>query len=555
MCYFLSKKTIISLFFSFFIVQNSIEAQVLNKKDGYTHQDTLRGSLGSGRTWWDIQHYDIELTVDIDKKYIYGYNDIEFSVVGKSGKQMQIDLQMPMVLSKVEDPASGKTFSFTREGNVYWVNTSEHIFKGKKNTLRFFYSGNPTVAVTPPWDGGWIFKKDEKGRPYVSTAVQGIGASLWLPCKDHQSDEPDNGMNITMNVPNDLVAVSNGRLSNKKDNKNGTTGWTWTVKNPINSYLITPYIGHYVNFTDTLMGEKGKLDLSYWVLDYNLEKAKKHFEIVKPMLHCFEYWMGPYPFYEDSYKLVDAPHLGMEHQSAVAYGNKYMDGYMGSDRSGTGWGKDWDFIIVHETGHEWYANNITTNDIADMWVHEGFTTYSETLFVTCKHGKQAGNEYLTGQRRLIRNDAPLIGHYCVNKEGSSDMYDKGATLVHTIRQLINDDTKFRNLLRSMNRYYYHQTTTSESIEKFISKTTGIKLKKVFDQYLRTTKVPTLTYAVKNDKVYYHWSNCVPGFNMPVKLNNGKWLYPSQKIKSAHTSILNDGNLVVDSNFYIKVEKK
>ena len=308
-----------------------------------------------------------------------------------------------------------------------------------------------------------------------------MGASVWYPCKDHQSDEPDNGASLTITVPDTLVAVSNGRLKEKKSNNDGTVTWRWEVKNPINNYNIVPYIGKYVNFTDTLNGEKGKLDLSFWVLDYNLEKAKQQFDRnVKPMLHCFEYWMGPYPFYEDSYKLVESSHLGMEHQSATAYGNHYMNGYLGMDLSGSGWGKNWDYIIVHESGHEWFANNITTNDIADMWVHEGITDYSETLFVECQYGKEAANEYTQGLRKGIHNDKPIIGPYGVNQEGSNDMYDKGNNIMHTIRQIINNDSLFRNILSGLNKDYYHKTVDSKDIENYISRKSGIDFSEVFD---------------------------------------------------------------------------
>ncbi len=531
-----------------------LQAQLLNHQEKLTRQDSLRGSYGAGRSWWNVLRYDIRLQVDIANKAISGYNDITYAILKDSKDPLQIDLQEPMQIERVEDLDTHKSISFQREGNVFWLNTTGFAINKKPKTLRIYFRGNPIVAKTPPWDGGWIFTKDAQGRNWVSTATQGIGASSWLPCKDHQADEPDNGMTITIIVPDSLTAVSNGRLTAKTKNRNGTTGWKWTVTQPINTYLITPYIGHYVNFSDTLQGEKGKLDIGYWVLDYNLEKAKEHFTIVKPMIHCFEHWMGPYPFYEDSYKLVDAPHLGMEHQSGVAYGNQYLNGYLGKDRSGTGWGDDWDFIIVHESGHEWFANNITTKDIADMWVHEAFTTYSETLFVQCRHGLKAANEYVIGQRRIIRNDQPIIGIYGVNKEGSSDMYDKGASMIHTIRQIINDDNKFRNLLRGLNRDFYHQTVTGRQIEAYIIRQTGKPLQKVFDQYLRTTMVPVLTYTVSGNKVRYKWTNCVPGFNMPVQLANGQWLAPKERYQEAPLGILKNNALDVSPNFYIKVEK-
>jgi aminopeptidase N len=387
----------------------------------------------------------------------------------------------------------------------------------------------------------------------MSVACQGLGASVWYPCKDHQSDEPDNGATLTINTPASLVAVGNGRLKNKTiaDNK---ASYTWEVKDPINNYNIIPYIGRYVTWSDTLQGENGKLDLNYWVLEQDLDKAKKQFEQVKPMLRAFEYWFGPYPFYEDGYKLVQAPHLGMEHQSAVAYGNGFQNGYLGRDLSGSGWGTKWDFIIVHESGHEWFANNITTKDIADMWVHEGFTNYSETLFTEYYYGKRAGNEYLQGLRKNIANDTPIIGAYGVNREGSGDMYYKGANLLHTIRQIINDDSTFRKILRGLNKDFYHQTVTSKQVENYISEKSGKNLSKVFDQYLRTTQIPVLQLKAEGDKIKFKWTNCIAGFNMPVKLTNGQWIHPTtteQKIKWGGKDF---SDVEVDKNFYIGVKK-
>jgi aminopeptidase N len=497
-----------------FLCASACFGQLMEKKTEFTHADTLRGSLNADRTWWDVLHYSISVTPDFASRSITGKVDIQFRVLA-SGKRMQIDLQEPMELTKAY--LHDKKLLYTREGNVYYVEMPAILEKGKIETLALSFKGNPKVAKRPPWDGGWIFQKDELGRPWMSVACQGLGASVWYPCKDHQSDEPDKGAILKITVPDTMVAVGNGRLINKKSFSPGTLTWTWEVKNPINNYNIVPYIGQYVNFTDTFMGEKGKLDLSYWVLDYNLEKAKKQFTQVKLMLRAFEYWMGPYPFYEDSYKLVDAPHLGMEHQSAVAYGNRYMNGYLGRDQSGTGWGLKWDFIIVHESGHEWFANSITSKDLADMWIHEGFTNYAETLFTEYQSGIQAGNEYNYGTRKGIRNDAPIIGPYGVNKEGSGDMYPKSGNMLHSIRHAMNNDEKFREMLRFLNKKFYHQTVTTEDIQKVVSQYFGSSVEKIFDQYLRTTQVPVLEYHVSADKtkLSFRWTNCVDGFNLPI----------------------------------------
>ncbi len=346
--------------------------------------------------------------------------------------------------------------------------------KGTKGKLSIRYGGKPHEAIRAPWDGGWTFTKDSLGRPWMTVTCQGgAGASIWYPCKDHQSDEPDNGASLTMRVPDTLMAVGNG-----------TTSYTWEVTNPINNYNIIPYIGKYINFKEVYQGEKGKLDLNYWVLDYNEQKAKSYLpKEVHNTMKSFEYWFGPYPFYEDGYQLIDVPHSGMEHQSAVAYGNWYQPGYRKRDGSGTGWGLKWDFIVIHESGHEWFGNNITSNDLADMWVHEGFTNYSETLFIEHIFGEQAGNEYNAGIRSGIRNDRPIIPPtYGVNAQGSGDMYPKGGNMLHAIKHSINDNEKFRQILRGLNKDFYHKTVNTAQVENYISKKAGFDYSKVFDQY-------------------------------------------------------------------------
>ncbi len=554
--------------FSCMVGLSPVHAQLLKKKPAFTKADTLRGSLNENRDWWDVLRYDITVKPDYEKKEIEGNVTITFKAL-KKGSQLQIDLQEPLIvdnvseLSKAYPESIGRKFS--REGQVLYVDMASELPKGSTTHLTIRYHGKPHEAKTPPWDGGWIWKKDRNGNPWISVAVQGFGASAWYPCKDYQGDEPDNGASLTVIVPDTLVAVANGRVkSNSQIPNSKFHSYTWEVKSPINNYCIIPYIGKYVNFTDTLMGEKGKLDLSYWVLDYNLEKAKEQFKQVKPMLRAFEYWFGPYPFYEDSYKLVDAPHLGMEHQSAVAYGNQYKNGYLGSDRSGkTGWGLKWDFIIVHESGHEWFGNNITTKDIADMWVHESFTTYSETLFTEYYYGIQAGNEYNYGQRKNIRNDEPIIGPYGVNKEGSGDMYDKGSNMIHSIRHAMNDDKKFRSILRGLNKTFYHQTVTTKQVEDFINKQAGFSFQKIFDQYLRTTQVPTLEYYFTNNgkRLYFHYADCVAGFNLPLVFKsefNSITIQPTEAWKSIPMEEEEARNVVLPENleklFYIKTKK-
>lgn len=486
----------------------------------YTHADTLRGSITPERAWWNVLRYDLAVKPDIDTKTITGKNSIRYQVTeATKGRQMQIDLQEPLVIDSIL--YNGKQhLSYTREGNAWHVQAPEQA-AGETHVVDIFYSGKVHEAIRPPWDGGWIWGKDSLGRPYLTVACQGLGASIWYPCKDHQSDEPDNGASLTMTVPDSLVAVGNGRLQHKQQNGDGTSTYTWAVVNPISNYCIIPYIGKYVNFKEVYDGEKGKLDLNYWVLDYNLEKAKAYMPLqVHNMLKSFEYWMGPYPFYEDGYQLIDASHTGMEHQSAVSYGNRYAFGYRGRDQSGgTGWGLKFDFIIIHESGHEWFGNNITTKDLADMWVHESFTNYSETLFCGYIFGEQAANEYNYGIRKGIRNESPIIPAYGVNAEGSGDMYPKGGNMLHTIRHGMDNDSLFRSIIRGLNKTFYHKTVTAADIEGYISRQGKFDYSKVFAQYLTTTQIPHFEYAFSKDKpeVYFRFTNCIDGFTMPLIL--------------------------------------
>jgi len=552
-------KKLFFLITSYSLLNIQCSAQPLNQKGKFTHQDTLRGTIGLEREWWDVLHYDVHVTPDYDAKSITGETTIQYKVVkDKYSDYLQIDLQQPLKIDTIY--YDGKLYinypqkPYYNEGNVWHIPLPK-VAKNSVHSISIIYHGNPRIAKNPPWDGGWIFTKDAEGRPWMTVACQGLGASVWYPCKDHQSDEPNNGAELSITVDSSLVAVGNGRLKEKKAN-GGTITWTWEVKDPINNYNIIPYIGKYVTWHEDYNGEKGKLDCDYWVLDYDLQKAKKQFTQVDDMLKCFEYWMGPYPFYEDGYKLVETPHLGMEHQSAVAYGNKFMNGYLGRDLSGSGWGNDWDYIIVHESGHEWFANNITSNDIADMWVHEGITDYTETLFVQCKTGnKEAADAYTQGLRRTIRNDRPIIGPYGVNQEGSGDMYNKGNNIMHMVRQIINNDSVFRNILRGLNETFYHKTVDSKDIENYIIKISGKDLSKLFDQYLRTTQIPTLEYKIQGNKLSYHWTNCISGFNMPVKLaSSDQWLNPTTDWKEAPlTAAMKDG-FKVDNNFYVTIKK-
>lgn len=548
------------MFFVLFLGMAGIsQAQLMANKATATHADSLRGSLNAERTWWDVLYYAITVQPDITAKTISGKNSIRYKVVSDSYPAfMQIDLQEPMQIDSVLSGNQRRPMHFTREGNAWHVQAPEQP-KGSEGEVTVYFHGTPREAIRAPWDGGWIWTKDAQGNAWVSAACQGLGASVWYPCKDHQSDEPDAGATLSVTVPDTLVAVGNGRLAGKQSN-NGYTTWKWQVLSPINNYNLIPYIGKYENYTDTLQGGKGTLDISYWALAYEMPQARQQFTQVKQMLRAFEYWFGPYPFYEDGYKIIQAPHLGMEHQGAIAYGNKFKNGYLGSDLSNTGWGLKWDFIIVHESGHEWFANNITSKDIADMWIHESFTNYSETLFTEYYYGKEAGDEYCYGTRKKIQNDKPIIGPYGVNQEGSGDMYYKGGNMLHTIRHIINNDSLFRQILIGLNTTFYHQTVTTAQVENYISTKAGIPLAKVFDQYLRTTNIPVLEYYHKKNRFYFRWANCFAGFNMPLTLNNNKTqltLHPETNWQSV---TINDSQqqlvtpAFINRMFYVTTEK-
>ena len=543
------KKLTFILLISVFGYHNAQE--LFPKKVTTKNEDTLKGSNTKYRNFWDVKKYELSVEPDFETKSVSGTNKITFQILKNiSNPTFQIDLQQPMNYKIVGSEA--QEYAVEREGDFIFIKVNKKFKKGEISSFNIEFNGNPTIAKKAPWDGGWIFKKDNNGNPWISAAQEGIGASVWLPIKDIWSDEPDEGIVMKIITPKDLVGIGNGRLI-AQSTLNNKTSYTWEVKNPINAYSIIPSIGKYVNFKDSYEGEKGKLDLDYWVLDYNLEKAKKQFEQVKPMMKAFEYWFGPYPFYEDSFKIVESPHLGMEHQSNVAYGNNYANGYLGRDLSGTGVGLNWDFIIIHESGHEWFANNITAKDQADMWVHEGFTSYSETLFTENFMDKSSAEKYIIGVRGGIQNDQPIIGNYGVRNEGSGDMYPKGANMLHTIRQVINNDEKFRQILRGLNKDFYHQTVTTKQVEDYISQKSGIDFSSVFNQYLRTIKIPVLEYSQNGAELKFRYSNVIDGFKLPLRLKTKEIIDPKttwQTIK-----LKGESPVEFDENYYIKYQNQ
>ena len=530
-----------------FIALNQTYAQgIFDDKLPTSRQDTLRGSITPERAWWDLTYYHLDIKVEPDKKYISGSNTVGYKVL-ESNKVMQIDLQKPMNITSIT--SKNKELKFTREGNAYFVELRKKQKKGDVNYIKINYEGFPREAIRAPWDGGLSWKKDQNDNHFIATSCQGLGASVWWPNKDHMYDEVDS-MLISVNVPKNLTNVSNGRLKKITELDDDTRTFDWFVTNPINNYGVNINIGDYVNFSEVYKGEKGDLDIDNYVLSYNLEKAKEQFKQVPMMIEAFEHWFGPYPFYEDSFKMVEVPYLGMEHQSSITYGNKFQNGYLGRDLSGSGWGLKFDYIIIHEGGHEWFANNITYKDVADMWVHEGFTCYSENLYVDYFFGKDASAEYVIGTRRGISNKKPIIGQYDVNREGSSDMYSKGANLLHTIRQLTNNDELWRQTLRGLNEEFYHSTVTTKEIEEYISNSIGMDLSRIFDQYLRDYRIPVFEFEIDNGILSYRWNDVIEGFDMPIEVKidgETKLLQPTNKFQKLKIKNL---YLNVDKDYYV-----
>ena len=523
--------------------------------EGFTRADVLRGSVTPERAWWDLQHYALSLEVFPETKSLKGSNTITFKTLA-DGQRMQIDLQPPLAITKVVH--GDAALAFEREGKVYWIDFAKPIQAGSTERIRIEYEGTPVESKRPPWSGGFTWSKDEHGEPFIATTCQGIGASIWWPCKDHGADEPDDGVDVRVTVPESLVAVSNGRLlDTQHDATKKTKTFHWRVTNPINNYAVNVNIGNYVRIPGSYDGEGGKLDLEYWVLEHQVEKAKKQFAEVPRTLAAFEHWFGKYPWYEDSYKIVVVPYLGMEHQSSVTYGNGFQNGYRGRDLSLTGVGLKFDFIVVHETAHEWWGNNISMQDAADMWIHESFANYAENLFVEHHFSKEDGAKYVIGCRKLIRNRSPIQGVYNVNKSGSGDMYYKGGNMLHTMRHILNDDVKWRRVLRGLNEKFWHRTTTTAEVEAYISEASGFDFGRVFDQYLRGTDIPVLRYSAEGKSLRLHLDKVVPGFKVPVLLHiNGK---PRRVTVSDKPTSIELGEklerLELDANFYMRVEAK
>lgn len=544
----------------------------------FTRADTLRGSNGPARAWWDAEFYDLHVAVNPADSSIRGWNAITYRLLSAEmtrppagtqptasarlrpapGRVMQIDLQVPMEIDSIVQDR--RSLTFRRDSNAFFVTVPASQRAGTSRTLTVYFHGKPRAAQRPPWDGGFIWQRDSLANDFVATANEGLGASVWWPNKDLGADEPDS-QRVAITVPDSMVNVSNGRLRSVTRAAGGSTTWEWFVSNPINNYNVAVNAGRYAHFTHFYQGERGTLTMDFYPLAIHEDTARVQFRQAISTMRCFEHWFGPYPWYEDGYKLVETPHLGMEHQSAVAYGNEYKNGYRGRDLSRTGLGLKWDFIIVHESAHEWWGNNMSMKDRADMWIHESFANYAEGIYTECQEGKAAGAAYIIGSRVGIRNDKPIIAPYGVNEQGSGDMYPKGGSMLHMIRQLIGDDEKWRGILRGANAAFWHKTITGAELQSYISREAGIDLSKVFEQYLTTTRIPVLEYKVEEENLAYRWANVVAGFDMPVDValpdapTVFRRIRPTTSWASTPASLRSSDTLVVSRDFYVTAHRE
>lgn len=480
----------------------------------FTLADTLRGTLSDIRSCYDVTYYDLQIDLEIETKTLTGVNNIHFANTADFDL-FQIDLFKNMRIDNVL--YDGQNLNFERKHDAVFVSFPEMMKKGESGMISVHYAGTPIAAKNAPWDGGFVWKEDGNGKPWIGVACEGTGASIWWPNKDHLSDEPDS-MRISVVTPKELMCVANGDLESSAP-LGSRIAWNWKISYPINNYNVTINVADYGHFSNTYKSKSGEeLRCDYYVLKENLEKAKEQFKQVPEMMDCFEEAFGPYPFYKDGYALVETPYLGMEHQSAIAYGNKFMPGYLGRHPSDM----DFDYIIIHETGHEWWGNSVSMNDVADMWIHESFCTYSESVFVECKYGYDKMLEYLLYQRNFINNRSPILGKYGLNHEGNGgDMYYKGSWVIHTLRNVLNNDSLFKSILKGIAQDFAYQTVDGDEIINYISTKTSRDFGPFFEQYLGHSDVPVLEYRWEKKNLELRWKTDVPRFSMPVVLNAPK----------------------------------
>jgi aminopeptidase N len=548
----------LSIFLLFTWAATSIPAQTTQppaastlppKAPEATQADILRGGYGPYRANNDLLFYHLDLRVDPEKKFISGTNTIRFKML-QDGTRIQLELYPTM---KIDGIAMGKTtLKYERDGVTFFVDFPQTLRAGHTYSIDVHYSGSP---VETGRFGCFTFKKDTAGHPWINTACEGTGASVWWPNKDQWRDEPQQGMKISVAVPNSLIDVSNGKFAGKKDLGDGYTQWNWNVHYPINNYDVALNIGNYVHFGDKFRG----LPLDYYVLPEDLAKAKVQFAQVPGMMKAYYHYLGEYPFKKDGYKLIEVPYAGMEHQSAVAYGNHFKNGYLDRDWTGVGISTRFDFIIIHESGHEWFGNSITAADKSDMWIHEGWTTYLESLYVEYNYGHDDALKYINALKKKVKNDQPIITQRDANEEPPPDQYFKGALFINTLRSIVNDDARWWALIHDFYQHFKYQNIMTEDVVQYFNQQTGMDLRPVFDQYLRHTAIPTLELKFDDaaGTVSYRWQADEKAFAMPVRVGlkeHWEMIHPTTEWQTMKTPLTREQFAVATDLYYINVSK-
>ncbi len=508
----------------------------------------LRGAYGRLRSNNDLLSYHLDLRVDPSRKHLSGKNTIRFRML-EDDARIQIDLYENLDVDKIL--LDGKELDFGRELNAVFVSFPETLKAGETYEIEFHYSGSPAEQGR---FGGIKFSTDPEGRPWVNTACQGEGGSIWWPCKDQWRDEVES-MDISISAPNGLQNVSNGRFQGKEDLGDGFTRWDYRVNYPINSYCVSLNIGAYEHFSEKF----GDLTLDYYVLPESLEDARRQFAQVKPMMEAFYHYFGEYPFPDDGYKLIHVPYSGMEHQSAVTYGNGFTNGYHNRDWTGVGVSTKFDFIIIHETGHEWFGNAVSASDVSDMWIHEGWTTYLECMYVEHVFGYDDALKYTNAYKRKIRNRRPIITQRGIHQTPPQDMYFKGALFLHTMRGVMDDDEKWWALVREVYDSFKFKNILTEDMVELFNQRYERDMTAVFDQYLRRADLPTLELAFDEEagKVNYRWQATIEGFDMPIRVGDPEaWqtIEPTTEWQSMETELSQADFAVATDLYYVKVEK-
>jgi aminopeptidase N len=514
-----------------------------------THANLLLGAYGPYRANNDLLFYHLDVRVDPDKKFISGTNTIRFKML-QDGTRIQLELYPTLQIEKIAMGTA--TLKYERDGPTFFVDFPQTLRVGHTYSIDVHYSGNPTETGR---FGCFTFKKDTAGHPWINTACEGTGAYVWWPNKDQWRDEPQQGMEVSVAVPNDLMDVSNGKFMGKKDLGDGYTRWDWKVHYPINNYDVALNIGNYVHFDDKFQG----LALDYYVLPEDLDGAKRQFAQVPGMMKAYYHYLGEYPFKKDGYKLIEVPYAGMEHQSAVAYGNHFANGYLNRDWTGVGISPRFDFIIIHESGHEWFGNAITAADKSDMWIHEGWTTYLESLYVEYTYGHDDAIKYINAYKTKVKNDRPIITTRGTNAEPSQDQYFKGILFINTLRSIVNDDAKWWAMLRGYYQHFKYQNIMTEDIISYFNQQTGMNLTPVFDQYLRHTAIPTLElkFDDASGTVQYRWQVDEKDFAMPVRVglkDNWETIHPTTEWQTMKTPLKQDQFQVATDLYYVNVDK-